>query len=86
MAIIQVTSREFRDKQASLFALADRGEHVVIKRRGKASYMLTPVNDDDFILSPELESRLEEERAVYRSGKATVCSTREELDRFLESL
>lgn len=43
MAVIQITSREFRDKQASMFALADKGMQVVIRRRGKVSYMLTPV-------------------------------------------
>ena len=55
MAVIQITSREFREKQASMFALADNGEQVVIRRRGKVSYMLTPVYEEDFVLSPELE-------------------------------
>ena len=62
MAVIQITSREFREKQASMFALADKGEQVVIRRRGKVSYMLTPVYEEDFVLSPELEERLEEGR------------------------
>lgn len=30
--MIQVTSRKFRDKQASLLDLADHGEQVIIKR------------------------------------------------------
>ena len=42
MAVIQITSREFREKQASMFALADKEEQVVIRRRGKVSYMLPP--------------------------------------------
>ena len=58
MAVIQITSREFREKQASMFALADKGEQVVIRRRGKVSYMLTPVYEEDFVLSPELEERV----------------------------
>ncbi|WP_026367452.1 hypothetical protein [Bacteroides sp. 14(A)] len=86
MAVIQVTSREFRDKQASMFALADNGEQVVIRRRGKVSYMLTPVYENDFILSPEIEGRLEEGRRQYREGNVTTCSTKEELNKFLESL
>ena len=45
-----------------MFALADNGEQVVIRRRGKVSYMLTPVYEEDFVLSPELEERLEEGR------------------------
>ena len=59
MAVIQITSREFREKQASMFALADKGAQVVIRRRGKVSYLLTPVYDNDYVLSPEVEERLE---------------------------
>ncbi len=69
-----------------MFDLADKGERVVIRRRGKASYMLVPVNDDDFILSPELEERIEEGRREYAEGNVVSCATKEELDKFLESL
>ncbi len=69
-----------------MFALADKGEQVVIRRRGKVSYMLTPVYENDFVLSPELENRLEEGRAQYRAGNVTSCTTKEELNKFLESL
>lgn len=86
MAVIQITSREFREKQASMFALADNGEQVIIRRRGKVSYMLTPVYEEDFALSPELEKRLEEGRKQYREGNVTTCTTKEELNRFLEAL
>lgn len=86
MAVIQITSREFREKQASMFALAVNGEQVVIRRRGKVSYMLTPVYEEDFALSPELEERLEEGRRQYREGNVATCATKEELNRFLEAL
>lgn len=86
MAVIQITSREFRDKQASMFALADNGEQVVIRRRGKVSYMLTPVYENDFRLSPELEKRLEEGRIQYKAGNVRTVKTKEELNKFLESL
>ena len=84
MAVIQITSREFREKQASMFALADKGEQV--RRRGKVSYMLTPVYEEDFVLSPELEERLEEGRRQYREGNVTTCTTKEELNKLLEAL
>ena len=86
MAVIQITSREFREKQASMFALADNGEQVVIRRRGKVSYRLTPVYEEDFVLSPELEERLEKGRRQYREGNVTTCTTKEELNKFLEAL
>lgn len=84
--MVQVTSREFRDKQASLFKLADSGEQVVIKRRGKVSYMLTPVHDSDFVVTPELERKIEKARQDFREGKTISCRTKEELHNFLESL
>lgn len=86
MAVIQITSREFREKQASMFALADKGAQVVIRRRGKVSYLLTPVYDNDYVLSPEVEERLEEGRKQYKEGNVTTCRTKEELNDFLESL
>ena len=86
MAIIQVTSREFRDKQATMFSLADKGEKVVIKRRGKTAYMLTPVSDEDFVLSAELKARIEEGRKEYREGETISCKNAEEAVKFLESL
>lgn len=86
MSIIQVSSREFRDNQASFFAMVDKGEQVVIRRKGKAAYMIVPVSDDDFVVSPELEAKIEEGRRQYREGNVTTCATKEELDKFLESL
>lgn len=69
-----------------MFALADNGEQVVIRRKGKVSYMLPPVYEEDVVLSPELEERLEESRWQYREGNVTTCTTKEELNRFLEAL
>lgn len=86
MAVVQITSREFREKQASMFALADAGTQVVIRRRGKLSYMLTPVYEEDFVLSPEVEERLEEGRRQYKAGNVTTFKTKEELNKFLDTL
>ena len=54
--------------------------------QGKISYMLTPVYEEDFVLSPELEERLEEGRRQYREGNVTTCTTQEELNKFLDAL
>lgn len=86
MAVIQVTSREFRDKQRNMFDLADQGEQVIIRRRGKVSYMLTPVSDSDITITPELEKKIEEARRQYRNGETISCKNAEEAMKFLESL
>ncbi|MCD7925112.1 MAG: hypothetical protein LUI85_10615 [Bacteroides sp.] len=84
--MVQVTSREFREKQAALFELADKGEQVIIRRRGKVAYMLTPIYDNDFVVTPELEKKLEEGRRQYRDGETISCNNAEEAIKFLESL
>ena len=48
--------------------------------------MLTPVYEEDFVLSPELEERLEKGRRQYREGNVTTCTTKEELNKFLDAL
>ena len=86
MAILQVTSREFRENQASFFALADKGNRIVVTRRGKISYMLMPVTGNDFVPSPELEHRLCEARQEYNEGKTISCKTLSDLQKHLDSL
>jgi antitoxin (DNA-binding transcriptional repressor) of toxin-antitoxin stability system len=84
--MLQVTSREFRDKQASLLNIADQGEQVVIRRRGKRSYMLTPIYDSDITITPELEQKIERARAEIKAGKCTTLRSQEDIDAYFESL
>lgn len=84
--MLQVTSREFREKQASVFDIADKGEQVVISRRGKRSYMLTPIYDSDITITPELERKIEEAHRQYKSRETISCQNAEEAIKFLESL
>jgi PHD/YefM family antitoxin component YafN of YafNO toxin-antitoxin module len=86
MAVLEVTSRQFRDKQKFFFDLADAGRQIVIRRRRKQAYVLTPVEDDDFVLTPELLEKLEKARQQARDGKSVVCKTYEDSVKFLESL
>jgi antitoxin (DNA-binding transcriptional repressor) of toxin-antitoxin stability system len=85
--MIQVTSSNFRNHPASIFALVDKGEEVVIRRRGKSAYMLTPYHqNDDFVITPELEKDIEEARREYRDGKTISFKTVEELQNYLDAL
>ena len=90
--MIEVTSREFRNRQASLLNLADQGEEVVIKRRGNTSYVLTPVKEnrvselDEFELSAELEAQMKMSREEYRSGNYVSVNNHDELVSYLNSL
>ena len=86
MAILEVSAKQFREKQKSFFEIADSGRQIVIKRGKKQSYILTPVTQDDSIVTPELLEKIEKARQQMKEGKYTECKTFEELNNFLDSL
>ena len=90
MAVLEISARQFREKQGSIFEMADTGRQIVIKRGRKQSYKLTPIDveedDDDFAVTPELMETVERSRQQMREGKYTECRTVEELNTYLQSL
>ncbi len=88
---ITVTSREFRDKQATLLNLVDKGENVIISRKqnhNKSMYMITLVEENDFnlVMTDELKLKIENARQEYKNGQTISCENKEELKTYLESL
>lgn len=69
--VIEITSREFREKQKAYFDLADNGAQIILKRGRKQAYILTPVSDEDLQLSPELRERIEKGLQEIKDGKTT---------------
>ena len=86
MAVLEISARQFRDRQKSIFEIADTGKQIVIKRGRKQSYILTPVDEDDFVATPELLAKVERARQQMREGKYTECKTYEETLKHLETL
>ena len=86
MKIIEITSREFREKQRAYFELADKGEKVIIRRGKKQAYILTPIQSDDIQLSPEMETKIQLALQEAQEGKTTKVETKEKLRAFLDSL
>jgi len=86
MAILQVTSRQFREKQKAIFDLADKGEKVVIKREKKQAYVLTPIDDDDWYFTPEMLEKIDRSIQQAKEGKVTTIETEEGLTQFMNSL
>lgn len=86
MAIIETTSRQFRDRQKDFFDMADNGERVVIKRGRKQAYVLTPISEDDLYFSPQMIDRLKDSVQEIKDGKGITFNNVEELDEHLRSL
>jgi antitoxin (DNA-binding transcriptional repressor) of toxin-antitoxin stability system len=84
--MVQVTLSNFKNHSASILALADKGEEIVIRRRGKGSYTLSPYRDDDSSISPELAARIERANQQYKEGKVKFFHSKEELHNYLDSL
>lgn len=85
MAVLQVSTREFRNKQASILDLADKGENIVI-RRGNKVYAITPIDADDLYFTPEIKAKIDESLQQARDGKTHKFSSIEELDRYIDTL
>lgn len=86
MAIIQTTSRQFRDKQKDFFELADKGEKVIIRRGKKQAYLLTPLDDEDIYFTPAMLDKINRSIKQVKEGKVTKIDTEEELNLFLDNL
>lgn len=86
MSILQITARDFREKQKDYFDLADKGEKVIIKRGSNKAYILTPIDIDDLQVTPEMDLMIKESLKEVKKGKATRIEGVESLKSYLESL
>lgn len=70
-------------RNSTLFDIADQGEQVVIRRRGKRSYMLTPIDDSEITITPELEKRLKKHADNTKTRKQSPAKTQKRPLNFL---
>jgi hypothetical protein len=86
MAIVETTSRQFRERQKDFFDMADKGEKVVIRRGRKQTYVLTPVSEDDLYFSPEMIQRIKDAQQEIKEGKSISFDSVDEMDKYFLSL
>ena len=77
--------KDYRNNLAKSFARADKGEHVLIRRRNQI-YALVSVGKEDLMLTPELQQRIDEAQNKCRKGECVVCKTKEEIENYVNSL
>lgn len=77
--------REYRNNLSAAFDRADKGEQLLIRRRNKV-YALISIGNEDLVLTPHLQKRIEEAEAAWKSGECITCKSKEELDNFFDSL
>ena len=86
MATDYFTSTTFRRRLAHVLDLVDQGEKMIIRRGNKKAYTITPIQEEKMEITPELQAEIGQAEADYRAGKCIVLKTREDIDRYLDSL
>ncbi len=76
--MIVISTRDFRANQSKFLDMANNGEDIVLKSRGKGSFKLVPVREDDTIVEKrdilaELKGALEQIKD-HRDGKIELQS------------
>lgn len=77
---------DFRSNMASSFDRVDAGEFVFINRGRQKIYAIIPIEDDDLAITPELAAKIEKARQEYREGKGISLNSREEMQKWFDSL
>ena len=87
LEMIIINSREFRSNQSKYLEMVSRGEGVILKTRSLGSFKITPVTEDDTLISKaDMLNKLEQARNEILSGKGKTFNTKEELTSFFNSL
>lgn len=82
-----ISSRDFRSNQSKYLGMAAKGQGIILKTRSLGSFKITPLTEDDTLMSKEeFFRKLERARKEIKEGKGTTVRTKEELDAFLDSL
>lgn len=82
-----ISTREFRSNQSKYLEMAAKGQGIILKTRSLGAFKITPITEDDTLMSKEeFFRRVEEGRRQIADGKYTAVKGKEELDEFLEAL
>jgi len=82
--MLVITSREFRENQASYFDRVDQGEEILVQRKKNKAYRIVPVKEDDTLMSKdEFFAKVEKSLQQAKEGQRYSMNLGESLDDFL---
>ncbi len=85
--MLVITSREFRENQASYFDRVDQGEEIMVQRKKNKAYRIIPVTEDDTLMSKEeFFAKLDEARGEVKNQQTFRMAEGESLDNFLDRI
>ena len=85
--MLVISSSDFRSNQSKYLGMAAKGLGVVLTTRNMGSFKIVPVSEDDTLMTrEELYKKIDKGIKEIQEGKGYKVSTKEELERFLDSL
>ncbi len=84
--MVIVNSREFRSNQGKYLDMAASGQGLILRSR-RGSFKITPLTEDDTLMTKEeLYRKIDKGIQDIKAGKGYKVKSREELERFLDTL
>lgn len=80
-----MTVRDFRTNLSANFDRVDAGERILVRRRNRV-YTIVPVEDDDLIITPELQAKIDKARQEYKEGKTLRFESAEAVQKWMDEL
>ena len=80
-----ITVRDFRTNLSANFDRVDAGERILVRRRNRV-YTIVPVEDDDLIITPELQAKIDKARLEYKEGKTLRFESAEAVQKWMDEL
>lgn len=85
--MVVISSRDFRTNQSKYLGMAASGQGIVLTTRNLGSFKIVPINEDDTLMTrEELYRKIDRGIQEIKDGKGYIVTTKEELERFLDSL
>lgn len=87
LAMLVISTKEFRDNQKNYLDKVDEGEVLLIHRGKNKSYKIVPVTDDDTLMSKEeFFAKIQRSLQQAKEGEVKIVSSKQELYGYLDSL
>ena len=85
--MVVISSRDFRSDQSKYLGMAAEGQEVVLTTRNLGSFKIVPFTEDDVLMTKEeLNEKIDKGIQDIKNGKGYRLSTKEDFERFLDSL
>jgi antitoxin (DNA-binding transcriptional repressor) of toxin-antitoxin stability system len=85
--MVVISSRDFRSNQSKYLGMAANGQGVVLTTRNLGSFKIVPIDEDDTLMTKEeLFAKIEKGIQDIKEGKGYKVTSKEDLERFLDTL